>query len=87
MNQSVLIHGPDFYNFTHIKSCPIPRIILLIIMVILFHRCLRRNANVKADFRLKIKDINHDHIWESDKNIWYTHTKKKSVWDDGKVLT
>lgn len=24
-----------------------------------------------ADFILKIKDINHEHIWESDKNIWY----------------
>lgn len=69
MNQSVLIDGPDFYNFTHIKSCLIPRIIALIIMVILFYRCLRRNANVKADFILKIKDINHEHIWESDKNI------------------
>jgi len=43
-------------------------------MVILFHRCLRRNANVKADFILKIKGINHEHIWEFDKNIWY---KKK----------
>ena len=83
MNQSVLIHGPDFYNFTHIKSCFTPRIIPLIIMVILFHRCLRRNTNVKADFILKIKDINHEHIWESDKNIWY----KKSLWDDGNVLT
>ena len=40
-------------------------------MVILFHRCLRRNTNVKADFILKKKDINHKHIWESDKNIWY----------------
>lgn len=55
----------------------------LIIMVILFHRCLRRNANVKADIILKIKNINHEHIWESDKNIWY----KKSLWDDGNVLT
>lgn len=44
-------------------------------MVILFHRCLRRNANVKADFILKIKGINHEHIWEFDKNIWY---KKKN---------
>lgn len=52
-------------------------------MVILFHRCLRRNANVKADIILKIKNINHEHIWESDKNIWY----KKSLWDDGNVLT
>lgn len=71
MNQSVLILGTDFYNFTHIKSCFTPRIIPLIIMVILFHGCLRRNANVKADFILQIKDINHEYIWESDKNIWY----------------
>lgn len=71
MNLSVLMQGPDFYNFTHIKSCLTPRIIPLIIMVILFHRCLTRNANVKADFMLKIKDINHEHIWEFDKNIWY----------------
>lgn len=40
-------------------------------MVILFHRCLRRNANVKAVVILKIKDINHEQIWESEKNIWY----------------
>lgn len=71
MNQSVLIQGTDFYNFTHIKSCLTPRIIPLIMMAILFHRCLRTNAYVKADFILKIKDINHEHIWEFDINIWY----------------